>query len=79
MLKNRIVDAQTDYLFLVIRRPPGWQPRSIHDAPEGGEVLSEHCVASYAEALDDLVRCNELAIRGNLDRWAVIQAPSGGL
>jgi len=79
MLKNRIAHSQTDYLFLIIRKPRGWQPSSIADVPSGGEVLSEHFVASYAEAHEDLVRCNELAMSRDLHRWAVIQAPCGGL
>lgn len=42
------------------------------------ELYEKTPVASYAEAYDDLVRCNRLAIRQNLDRWAVILSPSAG-
>ena len=32
-------------------------------------------VASDEEAHDDLVRCNQLAMTHNLNKWAVIQSP----
>ena len=79
MLKNRIVHSQADYIFLIIRKPNGWQPSRVDQVPPGGEVLAEHYVASYAEAQDDLLRCNKLAMDRDLDQWGVILAPSGGL
>ena len=79
MIKNRIVQLQADYIFLIVRKPNGWQPTGVDEVPRGGEILSEQYVASYAEAYDDLVRCNKLALERDLNKWAVILAPSGGL
>lgn len=77
--QNRIFRNQPDYLFSIVRRPPGWVPASIDDAPAGAEVLSTELVASFDEAHDDLVRCNKLALRQDLDKWAVIQSAGGNL
>jgi hypothetical protein len=79
MIKNRIVQLQADYVFRVIRKPAGWQPCRFDQFPSGGEVIAECYVASYAEAYDDMVRCNRLALDRDLDQWAIIQAPCGGL
>ena len=79
MLQNRIVNSQADYLFLIVRKPEGWEPSRIEEVPRGGKVLSQQFVASYAEAYDDLVRCNKLALDRGLDKWAVIQALGGYL
>ncbi|MFT5523623.1 MAG: hypothetical protein ACI9G1_002860 [Pirellulaceae bacterium] len=79
MIRNRVFHQHADFIFLVIRKPDGWEPTQFDDVPPRGEVLSEDFVASHAEAHDDLQRCNQLALDLKLDKWAVIQAPSGGL
>ena len=79
MIKNRIVSTHADYIFVIVRKPNGWQASRIDEVPRGCEILSEQYVASYAEAYDDLVRCNRLSMERDLDQWAVIQAPSGCL
>jgi len=79
MIKNRVFQAHGDFVFLIIRKPENWEPTQVDQAPPGGEILSKHYVASYAEAHDDLQRCNQIALDGKLDTWAVIQPPSGGL
>ena len=79
MLKNRFVYTQPDYILSIVEKPAGWRPGRIDEAPCDAKVLTQHSVASYAEAYDDLVRCNRLALKHNLDRWAVIHAPSSGL
>ena len=78
-IKNRISGTQADYLFMIVRRPPGWQPESPIDIPPRGEVLSVDYVASFEEARDDLIRCNQLALMKNLDKWAVVQSGGGEL
>lgn len=79
MIKNRIVPTHADYIFLIVRKPLGWQPTTVDEVPPGGEPLEKQYVASYAEAHDDLVRCNQLSQDWGLDKWAVIQAPNGQL
>ncbi|QDU92462.1 hypothetical protein [Lignipirellula cremea] len=79
MINNRVFRTQADYLFLIVRMPIGWKPTRLEETPDHDEVLSQHFVASYAEAYDDLVRCNRLAMEQGLDEWAVIQAPGGEL
>jgi hypothetical protein len=73
MFENRFEFSQPDYIFVVIRKPQGWRPSNYFDVPPSGRVLSKSRVASYAEAHDDLVRCNRLSLHRSLDRWAVIQ------
>lgn len=79
MIKNRIVQSQADYLFLILRKPEGWEPTRLDQVPPSGEILSEHYVASYAEAYDDMIRCNRIALERNLDKWSVIQHSGGSL
>ena len=74
MFQNRITQGQPDYLFLIVRRPHGWRPRNYFDVPPHGEVVSKDYVASYAEAHDDLQRCNRWSLHNSLDTWAVVQA-----
>ena len=76
---DRIAMLQADYLFMIVRRPTGWEPSKPDDVPSGGEVLSVDYVASYAEAQEDMVRCNQLALRQGLDKWAVVQSGGGSL
>lgn len=79
MSTNRIYQTQPDYLLVLVRKPPNWQPAGIDDFPPVAEPLSMEYVASYEEAYDDLERCNTLSIERGLDTWAVIQCPEGGL
>ncbi len=79
MIKNRMIRTQPDYIFLIVRKPDGWTPTSVDDVPMDQEIVSHQYVASYAEAYDDLLRCNRLSLKRNLDQWAVIQAPGGTL
>jgi hypothetical protein len=76
-VKNRIAGAQADYLFMIMQRPRGWRPTQPEEIPPGGKVLSVDHVASLDEALDDLIRCNKLALKHDLKRWAVIQSGGG--
>ena len=77
--KNRLASAQADYLFIILRRPRGWRPKGPEDVPPGGEVISVDCVASLDEGLDDLTRCNTLALKHKLNRWAVLHSGGGQL
>ena len=78
-IKNRIANAKPDYLFKIVRRPEGWQGETLEDVPPDGEVLSVDYVASFAEARDDLLRCNGLSLEKNLDQWALVQSAGGEL
>ncbi len=73
MPENRTTSSQPDFVFTIIRKPENWRPRNYFDKPPHGLVLSKSLVASYEEAHDDLVRCNQLALHRSLDSWAVIQ------
>lgn len=74
--KNRLEQAHADYVFIIVRRPAGWQPRAVDDVPPESKILQREYVASYEEAHDDLVRCNQYALGQELDEWAVILHPS---
>ncbi|REJ69651.1 MAG: hypothetical protein DWQ31_04070 [Planctomycetota bacterium] len=73
---SRITQPQADHILAIVRRPAHWRPTTFESAPPRGEVVEVHQVASYAEAHEDRVRCNRLALRENLDTWAVVIRPS---
>lgn len=75
---NRVRQLPPDFVFAIVRRPPGWVPTSPEDSPPVSQVLSTAPVASLDEALDDLLRCNRLSLAHRLDTWAVIHVPAGG-
>ena len=77
--KNRLSHPHADYLLTMVRRPRNWQPTRIDDVPADSEILSQEPVASFQEAYDDLIRCNGLAVRRNLDTWAVIVHPGSDI
>lgn len=79
MTRNRIANLRPDYIFLIVRKPRGWTPLHCEDIPPAGEIVSKQFVASYEEAHDDLVRCNELAMHRGLDNWAVVQSAGSDL
>ncbi len=72
MFTNRL-KPQHDIIFAIVRVPKNWKPETIYDVPKNGRIISQTPVASLDEALDDLKRCNELAIHKNLGQWAVVQ------
>lgn len=72
MINNRI-NFQPDYLLSIVRVPVSWQPDTVYEIPPSGKIVSQMPVASFDEAHDDLVRCNELALALDLREWAVIQ------
>jgi hypothetical protein len=72
-LGSRIAQPQADYILAIVRRPPGWRPESLDSIPPDEEVLEEHVVASFAEAHEDRARCNHIALRCNIDKWAVVK------
>lgn len=74
---NRLGRQQPDYLFAIVRRPPGWVPAHYADTPPVSQVIAISQVASFEEAHDDLLRCNTLSLTRGLDRWAVIHTPDG--
>ncbi|REK15572.1 MAG: hypothetical protein DWQ37_09275 [Planctomycetota bacterium] len=78
-LKNRLAGPRADYLLLIVQRPRGWTPQKPDEIPPDSEVLAVHHVASIDEARDDMYRCNRLALRHNLPRWAVVQSGGGDL
>ena len=78
-MANRITENQPDYVLSIVRKPTDWRPRNYFDVPPSGKVLSQHLVASYPEAHDDLVRCNRLSLHQSLDTWAVIHATDAEL
>lgn len=64
---------QPDYVFSIVRVPDSWQPTAVYNVPPCVEILSQTPVASLDEAIDDLLRCNSLAMKQGLREWAVIQ------
>ena len=78
-IENRIFRNQPDYLLVIVRRPPHWEPRSLEQTPPSAERISATPVASYGEAYDDLIRCNGFALRTGQPYWAIIEAPGGSI
>jgi len=76
---NRLAKARTDCLLLIVRKPDHWKPTGDDDEPPVSHVLSVTQVASYEEAREDLIRCNQLSLRHNLNEWAVVHTPSRDL
>ena len=76
MPQNRMARATRDHYLAIVRRPANWEPATLFDVPIGAKVLAVDAVASHAEALDDVLRCNEHALAHELNRWAVLQCPS---
>ncbi|MEM9412593.1 MAG: hypothetical protein AAGA30_15880 [Planctomycetota bacterium] len=72
---NRFSNQKPDYLLVIIRRPDGFRPKNHFEKPTVGtaQIVEVSPVASYAEAHDDLVRCNRLSLYKSLDTWAVIK------
>lgn len=62
-----------DFYLVLVKKPDGWRPKNHFEVPIYGQVISRSVVASYAEAYDDLVRCNRLSLQQGLDTWAVIE------
>ncbi len=77
MFYNRL-NVQPDFIFSLVRVPQSWKPESVYDVPPSGKIISQMHVASFDEALDDLLRCNELAMKKGLRDWAVIQTAKAG-
>ena len=77
--KNRLSGPHADYIFAIVRSRAGWKPKSLRDVPPKSEILSQQPVASFEEASDDLVRCNQLAIRKKLNMWAIILHPGSDI
>ena len=77
--KNRVFFNYPDYQFVLVRRPADWQPDSLDDVPPSGESLSRTPVASFAEALEDLLRSNRLALKSKALVWATIESPGADL
>jgi hypothetical protein len=69
---NRI-SFQPDYLFSMVVLPDDWNPRSVYDVPPRGILVSRVPVASFEEALHDLIRSNKISLQRGLREWAVIQ------
>ena len=76
---TRFAFYQPDYVLAIVERPPGWEPATVTDIPGSAKVLESHLVASFGEAVDDLIRCNQISLSKSLDTWAVIQATDAGL
>ena len=72
-MKNRFAKQAPDYLLIIIEKPDDWRAKNYFDVPKLGKVISMTPVSSYAEAHDDLKRCNQLALRHGLKRWAIIE------
>lgn len=79
-IKNRLFGPpQADYLFIIVRPSRDWQPTALDDVPDDGEILSVDYVASFDEAREDLIRCNHLALRHQINKWAIVQSTGGEL
>jgi hypothetical protein len=79
---NRLFQQQPDYILVIIRKPADWTPSHFDDRPPTGrkaEILEADFVASYEEAHEDAIRCNQYAMRLGLDRWAMVISPSADI
>ena len=65
----RFCILQPDYLLSIVRRPPDWHPAKLDSVPPKPEVLKSYRVASFAEALDDVLRCNRHAVDYSLESF----------
>ena len=77
MFHNRL-KVQPDFIFSIVRVPRSWKPEAVYDVPPRGKIVSQTPVASFDEAQDDLLRCNQLAMKNGLREWAVIQSAEAG-
>lgn len=75
----RFCILQPDYVLQIVRKPRAWQPTAIDSVPPILNVLRQYHVASFAEAMDDLQRCNQHALSTSIDTWAVVQSTEAGL
>ena len=75
---NRQSNYQPDFIFSIVRVPKNWRPENVFDVPPSGKVVSRTQVASFDEAHDDLIRCNQVAIRRGLREWAMIETAGAG-
>jgi hypothetical protein len=75
---NRNSSYQSDFIFSIVRAPTGWKRENVFDVPPSGKVVSRMPVASFDEAYDDLIRCNQLAIQNGLREWAMIETAGAG-
>lgn len=78
-INNRIAGLQADFLFMIVKRPRGWRPQSPLETPPVVEPLSVDYVASFDEAREEMIRCNTLAIKHNLAKWAVVESVGGNI
>ena len=75
----RFCIVHPDYLLSIVKRPSNWLPTRLDSVPSNPEVLKSYRVASFAEALDDVLRCNRHAVDHSLDTWAIVQSTEAGL
>jgi len=69
---------QPDFIFSIVRVPKNWKPKNVFDVPPNAKVVSRMPVASFDEAHEDLIRCNQIAIRHGLCAWALIETAGAG-
>lgn len=75
---NRRSNYQPDFIFSIVRVPNNWRPENVFDVPPSGKIVYEMPVASFDEAHDDLIRCNQIAIRNGMREWAIIETAGAG-
>lgn len=73
MQTNRLIQRQSDYVFLLVRPPADWQPLALDDHPPAAPVIYSTLVASREEAMEDLLRSNHLALRQGINVWAIVR------
>ncbi len=76
---RRICVLQPDYLLSIVEKPNNWTPESLLATPPVLKTLRSFPVASYSEALDDVLRCNRYSLELNLRYWAIVQSTEAGL
>ncbi len=69
---------QPDFIFSIVRVRKNWRPENVSDIPPAGKVASRTPVASFDEAHDNLIRCNQVAIRHGLRPQVKIETAGAG-
>ena len=75
----RRFNFRRDYIFTIVKINGDWRPENVYDLPRTGKIVSQTRVASFEEAHEDLLRCNQTALDFKLDEWAIIQTSKVGI
>ena len=73
-LTPRFCILQPDYLLYIVLKPRDWRPNSLTAIPPFPIILRSYRIASFDEAIDDVLKCNRHSMEHSLDTWAIVQS-----